>query len=189
MKTRLPTVIFRLVILLLALPYFANCSISNHCYSQASPLSSETPGVILQQGTAGASVVYTNNTSATVSVASPVWTEVTYDYVLEVVNQVAGNWTVYLEVYDNSNIARLSSLNISLHDGTSSNQIAIRNGSLIQTEGQPYSLPGGQGATIYISMYNLQSASEGTAYLYVNLKIQMPNASTYNLLIVTFEIT
>lgn len=189
MKTRFPTAILKLIILLSVLPYFANCSVSNHCYSQASPISPETPSIVLQQGIAGISIVYTNNTSAMVRVASPVGIEVSYDYVLEVVNQVAENWTINLEVYDNSNIARLSSLNISLHDGTSSNQIAVSNGSLIQTEGQPYNLPEGQGTTIYISIDNLQSTSEGVAYLYVNLKIEKPNTSTYDFFVITFEIT
>jgi len=118
-----------------------------------------------------------------------VWTiEETYDYnyVLKVVNQIANNWTVNLKVYDSATINRLSSLNISLHDVTSSNQIAVSGGSIVKSEGPPYNLAGN--ATIYISISNLQATTTGTSYLYVYLKIQVPNISTYILYVITFEI-
>jgi len=113
----------------------------------------------------------------------------TYDHVLKVVNRFADNWTVNLQVYDSTNIDRLSSLNISLHDGTSSNQIAISGGTIIKSEGEQYNLPGGSGSTIYISINNLQATTTDTSYLYVYLKIKVPNTSTYNLFIIVFEIT
>jgi hypothetical protein len=111
----------------------------------------------------------------------------TYNYVLEVVNKVSNNWTVNLQVYNSTNINRLSSLNISLHDGTSSNQIAITGGSIIQPEGPPYNLAGN--ATIYISISNLQATTTDTSHLCVYVKILVPNTSTYNLFIIVFEIT
>ena len=114
-------------------------------------------------------------------------TSTTYDYVLEVVNQVADNWQVNLQVYDSSNIGRLSSLNISLHDGTSSNQIAVSGGNITQPEGPPYNLTSNM--TTYISISDLQATSSGTSYLYVYLKILVPSTSTYNLFIITLEIT
>lgn len=143
-----------------------------------------SPPVILQNGTAGTSMIYTNSTSAKINVTATVET---YDYVLKVVNQVADNWTVNLQVYNSSNIDRLSSLNISLYDGTSSNQIAVSGGNITQSEGPPYNLAGN--ATIYISMSNLQASTSGTSYLYVYLKILVPGTSIYLLYIVTFEIT
>ena len=118
-----------------------------------------------------------------------VWTGETHDYVLKIVNQVAVNWTVNLRLYESSNIGRFSTLNISLHDGASSNQIAITNGSIAQSEGEPHDLPESLGSTLYISMVNLQVTTTGTSYLYVYLKIQVPNTSIYNLLIIVFEIT
>jgi hypothetical protein len=146
-----------------------------------------SPPVILEEGNVtGASTIYTNSTSAKVSVDS---TTETYDYVLRVVNQETDNWTVNLQVYDSSNISRLSSLNISLHDGASSNQIAVSGGSIVKSEGEPYNLLGGAGSTIYISITNLQEISSGTSYLYVYLKILVPDTSTYSLYIITFEIT
>lgn len=117
-----------------------------------------------------------------------VWTESTYDYVLQVVNQVADNWTINLRVYDTSNIVpRLLKTTISFHDGTSSDQIIVNDGSVTQTGGPPYSLTGN--ATIYISMSNLQATATGTSYLYTYLTIQVPSKSTYTIHIITFEIT
>ena len=145
-----------------------------------------SPPVILEEGTAGSSTIYTNSTSAKVSVDS---TTETYDYVLEVVNQVAGNWTVNLQVYDNSNISRLSSLNISLHDGASSNQITVSGGSIVKFEGESYNLPGGSGSIIYITVSNLQASTGGISYLHVYLKILVPDTFTYSLYMITFEIT
>ena len=146
----------------------------------------DSPPVILQNGTAGTSMIYTNSTSAKVNVTATVEN---YDYVLKVVNQAADNWTVNLKVYDNSSIGRLSSLNISLHDGTSSNQISVSGGSIVKSEGEPYNLPGGAGSTVYISISNLQASTSGTSYLYIYLKILVPGTSTYMLYIITFEIT
>jgi len=118
-----------------------------------------------------------------------VWTTETYDHVLKVVNQVADNWTVNLQVYESSNIDRLSSLNISLHDGTSGNQITVSGGNITKSKGEPYNLPGGVNSTIYISMSNLQATTNDLSYLYVHLKIQVPGTSTYMLYVITFEIT
>jgi len=106
---------------------------------------------------------------------------------LKVVNQVTENWKVNLKVYDSFNIGRISSAKISLHDGTTSDQIIINGGVITQSEGAPYDLAGS--ATIYISISNLWATASGTSRLYLYLKIQVPNTSTYNLLIVTFEIT
>jgi hypothetical protein len=111
----------------------------------------------------------------------------TYDYVLRVVNQLTDAWNVNLKVYDSSNIARLSNAIVSFHDGTSSNQIIVSSGSVIQSEGALYSMAGS--ATIYISINNLQAYTTGTSLLYVYLKILTPNKSTYARYVITFEIT
>jgi len=118
-----------------------------------------------------------------------VWTnETTYDYVLQVVNkEAADNWTINLQVYESSNINRLLKTTISFHDGNSSDQIIVNYGTITQPEGPPYNLPGN--ATIYISMSNIQATTTDTSYLYVHLKIQAPNTSTYSLYVITFEIT
>jgi hypothetical protein len=117
-----------------------------------------------------------------------VWTESTYDHVLQVVNQVDDNWTINLQVYDTSNIVpRLLKMTISFHDGSSSDQIIVDDGAVTQTEGPPYSLTGN--ATVYISVSNLQSINAETSYLYVYLKIRIPNTTTCLLYVITFEVT
>jgi hypothetical protein len=115
----------------------------------------------------------------------------TYDYVLKVVNQVPppDAWNISLKVYDSSNIDRLLNATISFYDGASSDQIIVGNGNITQSEGPLYNLPGGVGSTVKISMSNLQASTSGTSYLYVYLKILVPDTTTYSLYIITFEIT
>ena len=112
----------------------------------------------------------------------------TYDYVLAVTEQDSVNWTINLQVYSSSNIiARALNTTISFHDGTTSDQIIISGGSIDQSEGPPYNLTGS--ATIYIKMSNVGATSSGTSYIYVYLKILVPDTSTYALYVITFEIT
>jgi hypothetical protein len=110
-------------------------------------------------------------------------------YVLNVVNQLANAWNVTLQVYSSSNIARLSNATIGFHDGTSSNQIVVNGGSIVQSQGALYNLLGGSGTTIYITMSNLLANATGASYLYVYLKILTPNTSTFLLYAITFAIT
>ncbi|MGD0159582.1 MAG: hypothetical protein ABSB89_04720 [Candidatus Bathyarchaeia archaeon] len=118
-----------------------------------------------------------------------IWTTSTYDPVLNVVNQVTTAWNVSLQVYGSSNIARLSSAAISLHDGTSSQQIVVNGGSIVQSQGALFNLLGGSGTTIYVSISNLLANSTGTSYLYAYLEILTPNTSTFLAYAVTFAIT
>jgi hypothetical protein len=111
----------------------------------------------------------------------------TYDYVLKIANQVLDNWKVNLKVYSSSNINRLSNTTIRFHDGLTSDQIIINGGIITQSEGPQYDLLGF--ASIYISISNLQATNSEKSYLYVYLKILVPNTSTYNLFIIAFEIT
>lgn len=112
---------------------------------------------------------------------------ISYDYVLKIVNQVTDNWKVNLEVCSSSNIGRLSNLTISFHDGSTSDQIIINNGIITQSVGPQHDLL--SSVTIYISISNLQATNSEISYLYVYLEILAPNTSTYNLFIITFEIT
>ena len=61
------------IILLSSLSVSANASTYNKYNSQAAPITAEAPKVTIGQGTAGASTIYTNNTSAVVSVAARGW--------------------------------------------------------------------------------------------------------------------
>ena len=111
----------------------------------------------------------------------------TYNYVLQVVNQVGINWTIYLSTYNSSNIGRLSNCTISFHDGSQSNQILISGGVITQSSGSQYTLP--SSSTIYISISNLEASSAGTSYLYVYLRILPSNMSPFNVLHITFQVT
>lgn len=100
--------------------------------------------------------------------------------------QDAVAWNVSLKVYNSENTERLSNTTISFHDGTSSDQIIVTDGNITHP-GALYDLAGSQ--TIYISMSNLQASTSGTSYLYVYLKILVPDTSTYAKYVITFKIT
>jgi hypothetical protein len=147
-----------------------------------------SPPIILEEGNcSGTSTIYTNNTSALITVEAPINDSAAFNYVLKIVNKVTNIWTVNLQVYDNSSLSRMSSLNISLHNGASSNQIAVSGGNIVKSEGPPYNLAGN--ATIYIALSNLHATATGISYLYVHLKIQVPNTSTYILYVIIFKIS
>lgn len=144
------------------------------------------PPVILQPGTAGTSTIYTNNTSAEVSVAAPT---PTYDYVLKVVNQMPDSWKIRLAAYSQSNIGRLDNCTIyfrNLSDGTSG-QIYIVSGSYTQQTGPWYDLPPSP-AERYLAI-TLQANSSEVSIINVYLEILIPNKTTYAKYILTFEIT
>jgi hypothetical protein len=174
------------IILFVTVVTLVNGSIQNMYSSQTSFTVALPINVILQPGTQGNETFSTNDTNA--QVVTPATSEPgTYDYVLEVVNQVGSNWTVYLSVYDSSNISRLSNCTISLHDGSQSNQIQITSGVITQSTGPQYALP--SFSTAYISIDDLQATSNGTSYLYVYLIIVPSNMSPFNVLHITFQVT
>jgi hypothetical protein len=184
MKTRSFNVTLLTVFLVVTLSFPVSASVYNTCYGQASPVSAEKPEVTLQQGREGNSTVYTNDTSATVIVATPA---TDLENVLRIANQVADNWKVNLNVYNDSDITRLSNATISFQGNSTSDQIKISGGVITQSEGPQYDLFGY--ANITISISNLLANTRGTSYLYVYLKVLVPNTSTYNLLLIFFQIT
>jgi len=113
---------------------------------------------------------------------------IAHDYVLKVVNRVAENWKINLIFCNSSNLSRLSNMIISFHNNnTTSDQVIISNGVVTQSEGTLYDLAAN--TTIYISINNLQATNNEISYLYLYLKILVPNTSTYNLFMITFKIT
>ncbi len=78
MKVRCLSVSILNVILLISLSASVYGNVYNTYYSQAVPISAETPKVILRQGTAGTSIIYTNNTSAKVSLVA--YEQIYYPY-------------------------------------------------------------------------------------------------------------
>jgi hypothetical protein len=81
MKVRYFNIALLNVFLLVTLSVSVYGDVYNTYYGQASPISAETPKVILQQGTTGTNTIYTNNTNAKVSVVAPRnWWNTNYDY-------------------------------------------------------------------------------------------------------------
>ncbi|MEM2463381.1 MAG: hypothetical protein QXY07_01700 [Candidatus Bathyarchaeia archaeon] len=110
-----------------------------------------------------------------------------YNYVLKITNQVADSWRIRLRTYDQSNIKRLHNCTIHFYyDDAVSRQIYIYNGECHQPFGNWSTLK--SLSTIYIAITVL-ATSEGTTYIYTYLEVLKPNTSTYNLMIITFEVT
>ena len=141
-----------------------------------------SPRVTLQNLTAN-SVIYTNNTSAKITV--PDGTN-NLD-VLKILNQTSDDWQLQLIKYDDTNIGRLTNCTIWFHDeSTTSVQIKIIDGEYNQTVGGYYNLVGNGVDRITITA---STNATGTSYIYTYLRILKPNTSTYALYIITFEIT
>jgi len=138
------------------------------------------PPIILKEGTAGSSTIYTNSTSARV------WTIAgDFNYVLNMTESQGSNWKIRLSAYDQFNISRLSNCSIYIYDGANSTQIGISNGTYDQQTGPWYDLAASD--TEYIWMH-VETSSVGTSYVYAYLEILVPNTTTYARYIITFEI-
>lgn len=110
----------------------------------------------------------------------------TYDYVLKVNNQVTDALKIRLRFYDQSNIGRLSNCTIYFRNsGGVSGQIYFLNGAYSQQFGNWYDLNGL--STVYIAM-TVSATSTGTSYVYAYLEVLVQGTSTYNLMVITFEI-
>jgi hypothetical protein len=111
----------------------------------------------------------------------------TYDYVLEVSNQVSDDWKIRLTAYNQSNIERLSNCTIYFYDGDgSSRQIQVYDGTYDQNQGNWYNLT--DLSTVYIALSVLANSTE-TSLIHTHLEILVPVTSTYNLLVITFDIS
>ena len=111
----------------------------------------------------------------------------TFDYVLEVANQVSDTWQIRLRAYDQTNMGHLFNCTIFFHNGGGvSRQIYIYNGTYSQQFGNWYNLT--SLSTVYIAM-KVSTTNTGASHVYVYLEILVPSTSTYNLFIITFEIT
>ncbi|MEM2412379.1 MAG: hypothetical protein QW447_01595, partial [Candidatus Bathyarchaeia archaeon] len=96
------------------------------------------PTVILQEGFDDVSLIYSNGTSAKITINATAEYE-TYNHTLRVFNNASETYEIILEICSYQNINRLSNLTILFHDNyTSSTQITISNGSVIQASGNFY---------------------------------------------------
>lgn len=145
-----------------------------------------SPQVILENGANQTSTIYSNNTSAKISINANS-TSLDYNYSLNIVNKVASLWEVRLEYYEYVNITRANATIILHNNSTSSEQITISGGNISQTNNY-YNLA--SNATIHIGVVNLvENSSVGKTILYVYLRIKNPSTTTYSLYIITFEFT
>ena len=141
-----------------------------------------SPPVILQNGTAGTSIIYTNKTSAKVNVSKG-----DFNCALNVSNLVSKSWKIRLKAYSDSGIDPLTNCTIYFHhNGANSSQIKIVNGEYVQKNGTWYDLAGND--TVFIAVHT-DSTGAGTSYVYTYLEILVPDTSTYAQYIITFEIT
>jgi len=108
-----------------------------------------------------------------------VWTH-TYDYILNVTSQKTYDQNITLNLYNYSNIDRLSNCTIWFSDGTTSVQINITNGIVVQDVGPWYLLPASE--TRYIEVYVEESAS-GTSVLFIRLEAVKASSIVYTCLI------
>lgn len=145
-----------------------------------------SPQVILENGANQTSTIYSNNTSAKISINANS-TSLDYNYSLNIVNKVASLWEVRLEYYEYVNITRANATIILHNNSTSSEQITISGGNISQTNNY-YNLA--SNATIHIGVVNLvENSSVGKTILYVYLRIKNPSTTIYSLYLITFEFT
>lgn len=150
-----------------------------------SDISCIVPLVVLEDGVNNTSTIYTNKTSAKITI-NATSTPSTYNYSLNIVNNGEDLKEVRLECFDFTNVSRVNATILLHNNATSSNQITISGGTVNQTN-EYYDLAGN--ATIHLGVQNLVESEEGTTILKVYLRIKTPNTSTYTLYIITFEFT
>jgi hypothetical protein len=113
--------------------------------------------------------------------------QATYDYILKIDNQVSDSWKIRLRAYNESNIGRLFNCTIYFYNGDGvSRHIYVLDGAYSQQYGNWYNLNGL--GVVYIAMA-VSASTAGTSYIYAFLEVLIPNTSTYNLMIITFEIS
>ena len=110
-----------------------------------------------------------------------------YEYVLKIVNKSPNLWKIRLEAYNQTNIERLYNCTIYFYNETTkSRQIYIFDGKYDQQIGEWCDLTGTN--TIYIAM-KVSAKDPGRSSMYTYLKTLHTNTSTYNLMVITFEIS
>jgi hypothetical protein len=110
-----------------------------------------TPDIILNRGTNGTVyIISSNKTWAEVNVTGNL-TETYYEYMLNITNLSNNiNYTAKLENATIDGIGRLTNFTAYFHDGTTSRQIEISNGTVTQSSGSWCSIA--TSTTIYISI-------------------------------------
>jgi len=143
------------------------------------------PLVVLEDGVNNTSTIYTNSTSARITIDA-ISTPSTFNYSLNTVNNGANIEEVRLECFGSENVGRVNATML-LHDNvTSSTQITISGGTVNQTN-EYYNLTGN--ATIHLGIQDLVESEEGSTILHVYLRIKTFNTSIHDRYVITFEFT
>lgn len=110
-----------------------SASSTTYYYSTRGHCEVLAPDILLEAGTNGtAYIISTNKTWAEVNVTGTL-TETYYEYVLNITNLSNNiNYTVKLEKVTIDGIGRLTNFTAYFHDGTTSRQIEISNGTVTQ---------------------------------------------------------
>jgi len=109
-----------------------------------------------------------------------------YEYILKIVNESPDPWKIRLEAYNQTNIERLYNCTIYLYNETAiSRQIYVLNGEYNQQIGEWCDL---QGTKIVYVAIKVSVNNQGETTIQTYLKVLRPNASTYNLMIISFQI-
>jgi hypothetical protein len=90
-----------------------------------------------------------------------------YDYILQIISHKTFDQNIRLKLYDSSNINRLTNCTLWLHDGSTSAQIIIIDGSIVLDIGTWYLLPAGQ--TRYLAV-EVAESSAGISLLSIELE-------------------
>jgi hypothetical protein len=132
------------------------------------------PDVVFDTAANGtAYVISTNKTWAEVNITGTL-TETYYEYVLNITNLSSSiNYTVKLEEVSVTGISRLTNFTAYLHDGTTSKQVEISNGTVTQPMGSWYSIA--TSVTIYLSLAIKVSTSGDST---VDLKLHVVRSDT-----------
>jgi hypothetical protein len=132
------------------------------------------PDVIFSAGTNGtAYVISTNKTRAEVNVTGTLETTY-YKYVLNITNLSSSvDYQLKLEITSTNGISRLANFTAYFHDGTTSKQVEISNGTVSQSMGSWYSVTAS--VTIYLSLAIKVSASGEST---VDLRLHVVRSDT-----------
>jgi hypothetical protein len=183
-------VYFWLILTLIVMCSHTLCPASGAIYDFMEMRSNATcilPSVILQDGADNVSFVYTNNTSAKITINATEESQ-TYNYTLNILNNSSNNYEVKLEVSGNPNVTRISNAVIGFYDNsTFYDQIIIGNGTIVQPSGTYINLT--NSSLLHIKIENLQESENGDTYFYVYIWIKENNSSIYTLYVIIFEFT
>jgi hypothetical protein len=152
---------------------------SSTCYFYTPEIQcrASAPDIVLNEGTNGtAYVVSVNNTWIEVNVTGTL-TQTYYEYMINVTNLSTNmNYTVKLENEEINGISRLTNFTLYFHDDSTTKQIEVSDGSVIQSSGPWHLLP--SSATIYVSTAIEVSRSNSSSNIDVALHIVASGATS-----------